>query len=42
MKINDFIHNQLRARLPVGKYTITLWAPDYLPLDTTIPSTQIR
>ena len=36
VKINDSLHNQLRARLPVGNYDITIWAPDYLPLDTTI------
>jgi hypothetical protein len=36
VKINDSLHNQLRARLPVGNYDITLWAPDFSPLDTTI------
>ncbi len=36
VKINDSLHNQLRACLPVGNYDITIWAPDYLPLDTTI------
>ena len=36
VKINDSLHNKLRARLPVGKYDMTIWAPNYLPLDTTI------
>lgn len=36
VQIEDSLYSQLRARLPAGKYDITLWAPNYLPLDTTV------
>lgn len=36
VKINDSLYNKLKARLPVGEYEITLWAPNYLPVDTSL------
>ena len=36
VKINDSLYNKLKARLPVGNYEITLWAPNYLPMDTSL------
>lgn len=36
VKIGDTLNTKPKISLPIGTHEITLWAPDYQPLDTTV------